>query len=201
MAEVPEKYYQILKDWPEDSRKVAEEMIGKYGLPTESTPTRLIWDGNFPWKRTVVYREEIQHDFPIPHKDILVQVIDYHVPLEKYGALAQFDGSVTPHRTTGELASHCNSEAMNFLALNLANDIIVGRRSVEDARNEFAKEMMAFLTKKPARFTERLQFTVSEQATGDPDKTIIAGTMLDEALGKLRHLFGKPERPGEEKAA
>ncbi|MCK7521191.1 MAG: hypothetical protein MZV64_27655 [Ignavibacteriales bacterium] len=78
-------------------------MFEKYGKPDELTPTMLIWYNNDPWKRSVVYREgAASYGFPITHCDTLEQVIDYQVPLGKYDALAEFDGSVVAYRTLGE---------------------------------------------------------------------------------------------------
>ncbi|MGH7664009.1 MAG: hypothetical protein ACRENI_06915 [Gemmatimonadaceae bacterium] len=48
------------------------------------------------------------------------------------------------HRTRGELSAQCDVEAMNFLALNIAHDIITGRRTVSDARTFYATTAMAF---------------------------------------------------------
>jgi len=54
------------------------------------------------------------------------QVIDYKVPANKFSALAADDGSVSVHRTDGEISDKCNFERANFLALNFANDVITG---------------------------------------------------------------------------
>ena len=48
--------------------------------------------------------------------------------------LARFNGSLVAERTRGTLTARCDSEAMNFLAINLANDIVTGKRTVEEAR-------------------------------------------------------------------
>ncbi len=54
----------LIADWPEMAKSAADEIIEKYGQPNEAIPSRLIWYGNGPWKRTVVYRHEIPHNFP-----------------------------------------------------------------------------------------------------------------------------------------
>ena len=43
--------------------------------------------------------------------------------------LAAYDGSVVVNRTNGEYQPRCDLEAANFLALNLAHEIILGKRS------------------------------------------------------------------------
>ncbi len=50
----------IIENWPPAPKKVAQDILGRYGLPNEATPTLLIWHNNGPWKRTVITRDEIQ---------------------------------------------------------------------------------------------------------------------------------------------
>src|ERR1700751_5251456 len=82
-----------LVGWPKMSLAVAADLITQYGMPQESNSRQLTWYDNRPWKRTVLYREEIQHNFPYPHKDILEQTVNYRVPLGKVADLLQYDGS------------------------------------------------------------------------------------------------------------
>ena len=58
------------------SQKSANQMIDKYGPPNEAIASRLIWYNNGPWKRTIVYRDEVLHNFPQLHSDVLEQFID-----------------------------------------------------------------------------------------------------------------------------
>jgi hypothetical protein len=39
----------------------------------------------------------------MPHADSIESFIDYHVPVEKFTPIAQFDGSVMTERTSGEV--------------------------------------------------------------------------------------------------
>src|SRR5215212_5873154 len=89
----------LVASWPEDSRKAATMVVQKYGPPDETTPTMLVWHNTGPWKRTIVYREPVDHDFPMPHKDVWEQFIDYRVPPDKFDDLAAYDGSVIVERT------------------------------------------------------------------------------------------------------
>ena len=97
------------------------------------------------------------------------QVISYRVPPEMFDELAAFDGSVIVERTKGELSARCDQEAANFLALNLAHEIVTGKRGVEDARREYAAQIKAMMEKRPAPLTERLMFTPQMNAA-DPDR-------------------------------
>ncbi len=121
----------LLDGWPTVSREVADKMIAKYGQPHEVTATTLMWHNVGPWKHTILSRDPVQHNFPKPHQDLLEQVIDYRVPSDKFDDLAAYDGSVIAERTKGELSARCDKEEMNFLALNLANDVVTGRRTVD----------------------------------------------------------------------
>jgi hypothetical protein len=58
---------------------------------------------------------------------------------------------VIVERTKGEISARCDKEVANILALNLANDIIEDKRSVEEARQYYADAMMQVLKgEKPA---------------------------------------------------
>lgn len=147
---------QLTSSWPEVSQKAAMDMVEKYGAPQGATATMLVWEKNGPWKRTIVYSEPVQHDFPMPHKDVMQQFIDYKVPTDKFDELAEFDGSVVVNRTNGEISARCDKEAANFLAINLADEVVTGKRSVKEAREEYAKQIMAKMANQPAPLTEKL---------------------------------------------
>jgi hypothetical protein len=159
--------------WPAKSQEAARFMIDKYGQPNEQTATALVWYAKGPWKRTILYRDEVPHNFPKPHTDLLEQFIDYRVPVDKYDDLAAYDGSVIVERTKGEISARCDKEEMNFLALNLADEIVRGARTVQQARAEYAKQAMAFMNKQPAPHTTGLHFTVPRGGTADVDGPVM----------------------------
>lgn len=134
-----------LSDWHAASQTAAKEMVEKYGQPDGVTDTMLVWNDNGPWKRTVIYKEAVQHDFPTPHPDVLEQTINYDVAVDMYDDLAEYDGSVIVERTAATMAARCDKEAANFLALNLAHDILTGERSIEEARTFYADTMQAVM--------------------------------------------------------
>src|SRR5687767_9873050 len=106
---------QIIDTWGGASEKAAQNMIEQYGLPHEATPGRLIWFNNAPWKRTIVTRDEVPHNFPAPHANVLEQTIAYQVPSEKLAELAAFNGSLIVERTRGEVSARCDTEGKNIL--------------------------------------------------------------------------------------
>jgi len=50
----------------------------------------------------LVTRAFYEHNFPAPHIDAVEYFIDYRVPVEKFGALAEFDGSVIVERVLSD---------------------------------------------------------------------------------------------------
>lgn len=166
----PDVVNDLVGGWPEKSQEVANTMIAKYGQPDEATETMLVWHNNGPWKQTTLSRDPIPHDFPVPHVDLLEQVIDYRVPSELFDELAMYDGSVIVERTKGEMSARCDKEDMNYLALNLANDIVTGRRTVEEARTFYAETAKAYMNGDRPPYTQGLQFDVPSGGTADPDR-------------------------------
>ncbi|MCM3088400.1 hypothetical protein M3557_10765 [Bhargavaea ginsengi] len=55
---------EIISVWPATPKAPAETVVKFYGQPNEATVNRLTWYYNGPWKRAVVFKEEIPHDFP-----------------------------------------------------------------------------------------------------------------------------------------
>jgi hypothetical protein len=110
-------------------------------------------------------------NFPEPHHDSLLQAISYRVPSGLVSKLLQYDGSVVVERTRGELAARCDDERANYLALNLAHEIIIGKKSVEEARMLYAE---AVQQKKHQEYLEGFLFSVSTTDQADPDVPVKA---------------------------
>ncbi len=179
----------LIDGWPEAPKMAARQMMEQYGAPNEATPTKLFWYRNGPWKRTVLTSDVVTHNFPSPHSDYLTQYIDYRVPADQFDALARFDGSCLVDRTAGEAAGRCDSEAANFLTLNLMHDIVTGRTSVEAARQTYAEQMAAYTLGRAAPYAERFQFAVPGGGTEDPDESMIGGAMARQTVGKVKDLL------------
>ena len=172
---------EILAGWTKEARDPAEAILTKYGEPAEVTDNMLIWHRKAPWKHIVVYREPLQHDFPAPHKDLVEMFIDARVPADKFDELAQFDGSITCYRTKGEISSRCDSEEMNFATLNLAQDIVNGQKTVEEARRVLAHTAKAFKAGEKDPLTQGLRNQPTSGTFADPDQPAGAA---DEPEGK-----------------
>lgn len=186
--------HKIIADWPAMSKKSANQTIEKYGPPNEAIPSRLIWYKNGPWKRTIVYRDEIPHNFPQPHSDVIENFIDYHVPPEMFSELARFDGSVIVERTKGEVSARCDMEQANIIALNLMHEIVTGKHTAETAREAYSEITSAFVMNRPAPYAEQLQFKLPEGNTIDTDEVTIADNLLSQAKEKFKDMTGQNDK-------
>ena len=181
---------EIIRQWPQYQREVAEETIKEYGEPDEATATRLIWLNRKRWKEIIVSNEGNQHNFPFPHLDIVESVTEYQVPSDKCSSLEEFDGSVTVRRTQGLISARCHDEQANLLAINLANDIITGKQSINGARKAYVDAMIDYRAKGSTPYMAELQFPPPKRA-GDPDVSV---TTPEELLKKSQQVRGE-ERP------
>ena len=132
-----------ISSWPAEAKKAADSMIELHGAPNEVSATMLVWHDAGPWKHIIASNVVTQHNFPLPHPDTVEQFVSYKVPENKHDEIALFDGSVNIDKTRGEMSARCDAEHHNILSLNLAHDIIIGKRSVKDARAFFTRVVMA----------------------------------------------------------
>jgi len=169
-AEASAWAHDHLQGWPPETIALAVTLIAKYGRPADATAHLITWYDNGPWKRTTLLREGKPHNFPLPHQDVLEQTIDYRVPAKKLADLAAYDGSIVVDRTRGELTVHCNSEEMNTITFNIADDIVKGERTVEQARAYHAQVIEGMLIHDPETYPQKLRFKTQKSNTGDTDE-------------------------------
>lgn len=148
----------VISKWPEGARLTAREMISKYGEPNRFSEGALVWIDNGPWQKTVVYRNAWPHFLGRRDKDYLEQTIAYRVPVEKIEDLKRFDRRLEINESRGQLSSRSESEAMNFLALNLADEIVMDKRGVDDARDFMTKTESLTKSGKSSRYTKGFVF-------------------------------------------
>lgn len=154
---------------PDVTKEVIKKTMAKYGAPQEATASMLVWHNNAPWKRTIIYKEEVAHDFPMAHVDVMQQFIDFRVKPDKYDEMAKYDGSVVLERTNGEMSARCDKEEANFLAINLAHDVAHGKRTADAARKYYANAMKQSMAGKMDPYMQKLQFDVPRGNTADKD--------------------------------
>lgn len=173
----------LIKEWPDAPRKAAEQTMNQYGPPNQGTPVLLTWYSNGPWKRTEITADEIAHNFPAPHMDFITNWIDYQVPPERFSDLARYDGSCLLDRTAGEAGARCDSEAANMITLNLMHEIVIGKRSVDEAREKYAEQMSAYMLGREAPYAEKLLFEPPHGSTVYLDESMIGGALASQ-IGK-----------------
>ena len=110
--------------WHPAAQEAMQSMTQKYGAPAEMTPTMAVWHDSGPWKRTIVYAQEVPHHFPMPHPDVLEQFIDYRMPPVMFDEIAMYDGSVILERTKGEMSARCDKEGANFLGVRSRGEVV-----------------------------------------------------------------------------
>ncbi len=161
---------RLIAEWPQKNKDAVKTLITKYGPPRDGCRSLLIWLNTGPFHKTIVINDEIEHNFPITHSDFLEQFLYFKVPADKFDELAQFEGSVYADRTAGTLSARCDKEENNYLILNLAHEVITGKKTPQDARKaaaDFARQ--AASGQKPEIMT-KLMFQPQTRAAADPDK-------------------------------
>ncbi|MEJ7759323.1 MAG: hypothetical protein WKF55_06990 [Gemmatimonadaceae bacterium] len=190
----------IIESWPAAPQKGARQMLEQYGAPNEATPTKLFWYRKGPWKRILVTSDVLVHDFPAPHTDYITQWIDYKVPVEMASDITRYDGSCLIDRTAGEAGARCDSEAANMITLNLMHEIVLGKRTVEEARKVYAENVAGYTMGRPAPYAERLLFQVPQGGTHDPDDGMGVAPIMKQAAGKMKDaITGDAREPTDRK--
>lgn len=165
----------VIKDWPQVSQQAAQSMLDRYGQPDVVSNILLVWKDKAPFTRISVTKEGVRHLFPMEHQDVLTEEISLAVPIDKLTELAQFNGSLIVDRTKGTVAARADKESSNFLALNLADDIINGKRDAQSARKFYADTLAKQMSGKSSVYTEKLNFSVSGD-TASPDQIMSGST-------------------------
>jgi hypothetical protein len=122
----------------------------------------LTWNDKDQWLEVAVSRDAVAHSLPRPHMDFIENKISYNVPADKIAALTKFDRALVVDLTRGTLASHCDSEKANILALNLANEIVTGQRDAASAESFQRTTMMKSMAGKSSPYTDKLMFSGSQ---------------------------------------
>ena len=177
---------QIIASWPAPQQNVARQMLDKYGPPNEATPTRLFWHHNRPLEADRADQRCGRASLARPHTDFLTQYLDYRVPPELTHLITMFDGSILVDRTRGEVAARCDSEAANVLGLNMVHELVTGKRTVAEARHISEQNTVAYNGGRAAPYAERLLFDVPQGGTEDLDESHLSGSVLQQAVGKLK---------------
>lgn len=181
----------IIENWPPAPKKIVPETIKTYGLPNEATPSLLIWHDSGPWKRTIITSDETAHDFPTPHTDYISQTLNYDIPLEKVPDVLDFDGSIIIYRTAGQITASCDNEPANFLAVNLVHDIVQGRLTPDEARQEMGEKTAAWTLNRDVPYASDIVFDPPlESETGDLGSPVMKKAAVHQTVEKVKDKLG-----------
>ncbi|HXT00758.1 MAG TPA: hypothetical protein VN915_08800 [Elusimicrobiota bacterium] len=153
----------ITKSWPANSKVTAKKLIDKYGPPDAATGDRLVWNDHGKWTQIRLFREGATDDFPTTHRDIVENTVQYDVPQDKAGELTKFYPGLSVDRAAGTMSARSDSEEANILALNLADEIVKGKRDVDSARDYMRSTLRKTMAGKSSPYTDSLRFPVSDR--------------------------------------
>lgn len=122
----------LIIHWPKESRALAGAMLEKYGAPDEALSSQLSWRDRRPWTKVVVFRDP---DAGGRSAHLLEAVAYGEVHLDRWRELAALGRGAAYDPVTHELVARTDAEATNYLSLNLADEVIRGRRSAAEARD------------------------------------------------------------------
>jgi hypothetical protein len=142
---------KLISGWPDANKKAAQALIEKYGQPDETDPGTLEWHNRGSFKHIVV------SGAPRP-LGMVSHVVSYRVPVD-VGLLRLENCYVVPDKAADELTSVGDSEALNTLCLNVANEIIRGR-DVKEARAFQSRTLSLRAAGKSSDYFDKLLFAV-----------------------------------------
>jgi hypothetical protein len=136
--------------WLEGPRAMAQLMIDRYGPPNELAPDVATWHERGNWKRITIHG-----DAPLSY---LEQVVGYSVPPEAAAPLREFGHGLRFDVANDELSATSNSETLNILALNLANELCAARRDPKEASDFYVRTARLAAAGKTSPYSEKLMF-------------------------------------------
>lgn len=160
----------IIQKWPKDVQALGKVMIERYGAPSMSSADELVWNNNGPWRKSVLHRKGLTQGTVGKDRDHLEQTLVYEVPADKVAELKRFDKRIMVNQAAGEISSRADSESMNFLVLNLADDIVRGERSLQEARAFSLKVKMLEKAGKTSPYLEGFVFAAKKEEAAEPGK-------------------------------
>lgn len=151
---------KVVDRWSGPSAAAGQILLDQYGVPDDVTPNRLTWRGRGGWKRTVVWNRRPVYRSPADLA-VMEQTVDYPLDLMQAVQLLAFSESLVIDLASGELTSRGGHESINFLRLNLADEIARGVTSVPEAQAAYRRVIALTAAGKTSPYTEKLLFSKS----------------------------------------
>jgi len=150
---------RVSAGWADKPRLAARALMSRYGAPDEVGAHRLIWHANGPWKRTIV------RNVPWPYSDaageelgVIEQSVAYDLTPEQAAGLAAFSRRLAFDPSRMEMTSRADREELNYLRLNLADDVLRGRITAAEAQDSYARTVELEAAGKTTRYLRGLTF-------------------------------------------
>jgi hypothetical protein len=131
---------KVAAGWADNGRLAALALIEKYGPPDEVHSAHLVWTNRGPWRTTVV------RDLPPPYAGaktaelgVVEQTVEYPLRPDQADVLAAFGRTLKANTLTGEITARSDNENINFLRVNLADEMLNGRLTVDQAREAYER--------------------------------------------------------------
>jgi hypothetical protein len=144
--------------WEAPSAAAGRQLLDEYGLPDDVTPNQLTWDRHGAWKRTVVWNRVPIYRSPAEFA-VMKQTVDYPLNLQQTSELLAFSGGLQIDLERGELSSSSMEEKLNYLTMNLADEIARGLKTVPEARAAYARVLALEAAGKSSPYTDGLLFS------------------------------------------
>jgi hypothetical protein len=141
----------IIASWSPHSRGEAAALIARYGAPDALSLGALGWKDKGRWKRIVLWDAG-------GSAGGLQQTVSYRVPPDKREALAAFSAEVVVSPDGTELSARSQSEGLNCLALNLADEVGRGLRDPKGARRFYDRTAALAAAGKTSPYMQGLLF-------------------------------------------
>jgi len=147
----------VLRNWSSFSELRAAWLMERYGPPDLIRHDRLVWYDRGPWRRIEVW-DVLPYYVPASGPDNMAETVLYWVPAERVPELKRFRRAVQVSRDGKELTSRGTSEAVNFLALNLADEVIKGEKDPRQAREFYDRTLELWRAGKSSPIMRGLRF-------------------------------------------
>lgn len=157
-SNAPKKVPGVVVDhWSAPSTDAARLLMDRYGSPDGAAPDKLTWYEKGPWRRTVVLNRPRVYRSPRDF-DLIVQTVRYPVTREQAAELVAFSSALIVNVDLGEISAQASREEVNYLNLNLADEVVRGRKSVEEAQRAYLRILALSAAGKSSPYMSALRF-------------------------------------------
>lgn len=146
----PQRLAAHTRAWFDSPRTMSKVLLDRYGPPSVLPPNAVSWYGVEPFKRVTVHGDSPEN--------YLETAVGYQAKEGAEARLRAFGEGVRIDRIREEISARGNSEALNLLALNLANEVASGGRSPADAREYYRRTVRLAASGKASPYMEKLLF-------------------------------------------